>query len=126
MAGEGQLKEQAKYQWDRLDTEGCKIMNKILTATPEKVKWPEGTEPKFTRKRTTKANRVAYNTKTKRYTYHNNSAVAAGEPIRLETSDTFFHFCYHTDRKEHIRIELPARLETDAKYVVTASSCHWI
>ena len=49
MAGEGQLKEQANYQWDRLDTEGCKLISKILTATPEKVKWPEGTEPKFTR-----------------------------------------------------------------------------
>ena len=66
MAGEGQLKEQAKYQWDRLDMEGCKIINEILTATPEKVKWLEGTEPKFTRKRTTKATRVAYDTKTKR------------------------------------------------------------
>ena len=59
MAGEGQLKEQAKYQWDRLDAEGCKIIKEILTATLEKVKWPEGTEPKLTRKRTTKATRVA-------------------------------------------------------------------
>ena len=36
MAGEGQLKEQAKYQWDRLNVEGCKIINEILTATPER------------------------------------------------------------------------------------------
>ena len=89
MAGEGQLREQAKYQWDRLDMEGCKILNKILTATPERVEWLEGAEPKFTRKKTSKATRVAYDTKTKRYTYHDNNVVAAGEPIRLETSDTF-------------------------------------
>ena len=83
MAGEGQLKEQAKYQWDRLDVEGCKITNEILTATPERVEWPEGVEPKFMRKRTSKATRVSYNIKTKRYMYHNNNIVAAGEPIRL-------------------------------------------
>ena len=50
MAGEGQLREQTKYQWDWLDMERCKIINKILTATPERVEWPEGAEPKFTRK----------------------------------------------------------------------------
>ena len=62
--------------------EGRKIINEILTATPERVEWPEGAEPKFTRKKTSKATRVSYDTKTKRYTYHNN-IVAAGEPIRL-------------------------------------------
>ena len=93
MAGEGQLKEQTKYQWDRLDMEGHRIRNEILTATPEKVEWPEDTKPKFTRKRTTRAIRAAYDTKMKRYMYHDNSIVAAGEPIRLETAGTFFHFC---------------------------------
>ena len=88
--------------------------------------WPEGAEPKFTRKRTPKATRVAYDTKTKRYTYQDNNAVAAGEPIRLETSDAFFHFGYHPERKEYIRIKSQTRLETDAKYVTTVSSCHWI
>ena len=83
MAGEGQLKEQAKYQWDRLDAEGCKIINEILTATPERVEWSEGVEPKFMRKRTSEATRVSYDTKMKRYMYHNNNVVAAGEPIRL-------------------------------------------
>ena len=117
---------QTKYQWDRLNVEGCKIINKILTATPEKVEWLEGTEPKFTRKTTTKATRVAYDTKMKRYTYHNNSVIVAREPISLETSDAFFHFCYHPERKQHIRIESPARLETDAKYIATVSSCHWV
>ena len=100
--------------------------NKILRAKAEKVEWPEDEEPKFTRKRTTKATRVAYNTKTKKYTYHDNKVVAAGEPIRLEISDSFFHFCYHPERKEHIKINTPARLEADAKYVITVFNCHWI
>ena len=52
--------------------------------------------------------------------------MAPGEPIRLELKDTFFHFCYHPERKEHIKIDTPARLEADAKYVVTVSNCHWI
>ena len=59
MAGEGQLKKQAKHQWDRLDAEECRIVNKILTATPKKVEWPEDTEPKFTKKRTTRVIRSA-------------------------------------------------------------------
>ena len=62
----------------------------------------------------------------KRYIYHNNSVVGAGEPIRLETLDAFFHFCYNPDRKEHIKIDTPARLEADAKYVIPVSSCHRI
>ena len=40
--GEGQLKDQAKYQWDRLDAEGRKIIKKILIATPLNVEWPIG------------------------------------------------------------------------------------
>ena len=41
MAGEGQLKEQANQQWERLDMEGHKIINDLLTADVEKVEWPE-------------------------------------------------------------------------------------
>ena len=52
--------------------------------------------------------------------------VAPGEPIRLVLADAFFNFCYHPERKEHIKIDTPARPETDAKYVVTVSNCHWI
>ena len=118
MAGEGQYKEQAKYQWDKLDMEGCRLINGMLTATPEKVEWPEDAEPKFTRKRTTRAIRVANDTNMKRYMYHDNNIVATGEPIQLETSDTFFDFCYHPERKENIKIVAPARSE--AEYVVTA------
>ena len=124
--GEGQLKEQAKHQWDRLDAEGRRIINEILTATPEKVEWSEDTELKFTKKRTTRAIRSAYDTKTKRYTYYDNNIVAPGDPIRLELADAFFHFCYHPERKEHINIDTPARPEADAKYIVTVSNCHWI
>ena len=126
MAGEDQLKEQAKHQWDRLDTEEHRIVNKILTATPKKVEWPEDTEPKFTKKRTTRAIRSVYNTKTKRYMYYDNNIVAPGESIRLELADAFFQFCYHPERKEHIMIDTPARLEADARYVLTVSNCHWI
>ena len=96
--------------------EGCRIINEILTATLEKIEWPEDTEPNFTRKRTTRAIRVAYNTKTKRYMYHDNSIVAAGEPIRLETADAFFHFCYHLDRKEHIKIQHSIRRRNHNQY----------
>ena len=126
MVGEGQLKEQAKHQWDRLDAEGHRIINEILTATPKKVEWPEDTEPKFTKKRITRAIRSVYNTKTKRYTYYDNNIVAPGDPIRLELADSFFHFCYHPERKEHIKIDTSARLEADAEYIVTVSNCHWI
>ena len=126
MVGEGQWKEQAKHQSDRLDMKGRRIVNKILTATPKKVEWPEDTEPKFTKKRTTRAIRPAYDTKTNRYMYYDNNIVAPGEPIRLELADAFFHFCYHPERKEHIKIDTPARLDADAKYVVTVSNCHWI
>ena len=45
----------------------------------ERVEYPEDTEPKFTRKRATKATKVAYDSKTKRYTYYNNKAITAGE-----------------------------------------------
>ena len=32
MAGEGQLREQAKKQWEKIDAEGCKIINDLLVA----------------------------------------------------------------------------------------------
>ena len=126
MVGEGQLKEQAKHQWERLDAEGCKIINNLLTAAMEKVEWPEDAEPKFTRKRATKATKVAYDSKTKRNTYYDNKVVTTGEPIRLEIPDLFLYFCYHPVRKEYIRINASSRREADTKYIVTVSNCHWI
>ena len=58
--------EQAKKQWERLDTEGHKIINNLLTTDVERVEWLENMEPKFTRKRGTKMTKVACDTKTKR------------------------------------------------------------
>ena len=87
MVGEGQLNEQARQQWKRLIAEGHKIINEVLTADAEKVEYPEDAEPKFSRKRETKATKVAYNAKTKRYMYYDNKAVTT-EPIRLEIANS--------------------------------------
>ena len=69
MLGEGQLREQAKKQWERIDTEGHKIINDLLVADKERTVWPENTEPKFTRKKGTKLIKVAFDTKIKKYTH---------------------------------------------------------
>ena len=112
-------------QWERLDGEGLKIINDLLMIDAERVEWPENTEPKFTRKKAAKITKVAYNTKTKRYTYYDKS-VTAGEPIRLDIPDSFIYFNYCPVKKEYIVINTPNRFEPDAKYIVTASYCHWI
>ena len=54
MSGEGQLREQAKKQWEKIDAEGCKIINNLLVADKERTVWPENTEPKFTGKKRNK------------------------------------------------------------------------
>ena len=81
---------------------------------------------KFTRKKPAKATRVACDTKLKKYMYFDKRVVADGEPIRLEIPDSFIYFCYHLDRKEYIKIDMPNRNEAHAKYVVTVASCHWM
>ena len=68
MLGEGQLREQAKKQWERIDVKGRKILNDLLVADKERTVWPENTEPMFTGKKGTKLIKVAFDTKTKRYT----------------------------------------------------------
>ena len=125
MAGESHLMEQARKQWGRLDAEGRKIINDLLTTDAERVEWPENTEPKFTRKKGTKMTKVAYDTKTKRYTYYDKT-VPVGEPIRIDIPDSFICFSYHPAKKEYVVINTPNRLEPDAKYIVTAPYCHWI
>ena len=40
MLGEGQLREQAKKQWERIDAEGHKIINDLLVADKERTLWP--------------------------------------------------------------------------------------
>ena len=62
-------------QRNKLDSSGKDLMQEDAKHT-EKV---EDAEPKFTRKRATIATKVAYNSKTKRYTYYDNKAITAGE-----------------------------------------------
>ena len=69
MSGEGQFREQAKKQWDKLDAEGHKIINNLLVADKDRTAWPENTEPKFTGKKGTKLIKVAFNQKSKKYTH---------------------------------------------------------
>ena len=117
--------EQAKKQWEKLNAEGRKIINDLLMTEAERIEWLENTEPKFTRKRGTKMTKVAYDTKTKRYTYFD-KIVPVGEPIRLDIPDSYIYFSYHPAKKEYVVINAPNRLEPDTKYVVTAPYCHWI
>ena len=125
MAGESHLTEQAKKQWEKLNAEGHKIINDLLTTEAERIEWPENMEPKFTRKRGTKMTKVTYDTKTKRYTYFDKT-VPAGEPIRLYIADSYIYFSYHSEKKEYVVINTPNRLKPDTKYVITALYCHWI
>ena len=69
MSGEGQYREQAKKQCEKLDAEGRKIINDLLVADKDRTVWPENTEPKFTGKKGTKLIKVAFNAKSKKYTY---------------------------------------------------------
>ena len=124
MVGESHLMEQAKKQWEKLNTDGHKIRNDLLMAEAERIEWPKNTESKFTRKRGTKMTKVTYNTKT-RYTYFNKT-VPAGEPIRLDIPDSYIYFSYHPAKKEYVVINTPNRLKPDTKYIITAPYCHWI
>ena len=69
---------------------------------------------------------MAYGSKTRKYIYNNTGTIASGEPIKVELSEAFIHFCYHPERKEYIKINPPAGQEASAKYIVTVSNCHWI
>ena len=125
MAGESQLMEQAKKQWEKLDAKGRKIINDLITEVTERTVWPENTEPKFTGKKGAKMTRVTYDTKAKRYTYQEKT-VPAGEPIRLDIPNSYIYFSYHPSKKEYIMIDAPNRHKLNAKYVVAAPYCHWI
>ena len=65
MSGEGQFREQAKKQWEKLDAEGHKIINDLLVADKDRIVWPENTEQKFTRKKGEKLIKVAFDKKRK-------------------------------------------------------------
>ena len=128
MSGEGQYREQAKKQWEKLDAEGHKIINDLIVADKDRTIWPENTEPKFTRKKGAKLIKVAFNTKSKKYThaYEEKEEVPVEEAIRLDIPDAHIYFCFHPTKNEYVVIDAPNRQEPDAKYVVTAPLCHWI
>ena len=69
MSGEGQYRDQAKKHWEKLDAEGCKIINDLIVADTDRTIWPENTEPKFTGKKGAKLIKVAFDTKSKKYTH---------------------------------------------------------
>ena len=127
MLGEGQLREQAKKQWKRIDAEGRKIINDLLLADKERTVWPENTEPKFTGKKRTKLIKVDFDTKIKKYTHaHEGKEVPVKEPIRLDIPDSYIYFSFHPTKNKYVMIDIPNRQEPNAKYVVTAPFCHWI
>ena len=128
MAGEGQFREQAKKQWEKLDAEGHKIINDLLVADTDRTVWPENTEPKFTGKKGEKLIKVAFDTKSKKYThtYEEREEVPAEEAIRLDIPDAHIYFCFHPTKNEYVVIDTPNRWEPDTKYIVTAPFCHWI
>ena len=100
MSGEGQLREQAKKQWERIDAEGCKNINDLLVADKERTVWPENTEPKFTGKKGTKLIKVAFDTKIKKYTHAlKGKEVPVEEPIRLDIPDSYIYFSFHPTKK---------------------------
>ena len=127
MSGEGQLREQAKKQWEKIDAEGCKITNNLdlLVADKERTVWPENTEPKFTGKKGTKLTKVAFDTKIKRCT-HEGKEIPVEEQVRVDIPDSYIYFSFHPTKNEYVVIYSPNRWEPDAKFVVTAPFCHWI
>ena len=128
MSGEGQYREQAKKQWEKLDAEGRKIINDLILADKDRTVWPENTEPKFTRKKGAKLIKVAFNTKSKKYThaYKEKEEVPVEEVIRLDIPDAHIYFCFYPTKNEYVMIDAPNRWQPNAKYVVTAPFCHWI
>ena len=109
----------------KIDTEGRKIINDLITEDTERIAWLENTEPKFTGKKGAKMTRVTYNMKAKRYTYQDNT-VPAGELIRLDIPDSYIYFSYHPTKQEYVVIDAPNRHEPNAKFFITAPFCHWI
>ena len=90
MSGEGQFREQAKKQWEKIDAEGRKIINNLLPADKDRTVWPENTEPNFTGKKGTKVIKVAFNMKIKKYmhAHEGKEEVPGEEPIRLDIPDS--------------------------------------
>ena len=102
MSGEGQYREQAKKQWKKLDAEGCIIINDLIVADKDRTTWPENTEPKFTGKKGAKLIKVAFDTKSKKYThaYKEKEEVPVEEAIRLDIPDAHIYFYFHPTKKQ--------------------------
>ena len=128
MSGEGQYREQAMKQWKKLDAKGHKIINDLIVADKDRTIWLENTEPKFTRKKGAKLIKVAFDTKSKKYThaYEEKEEVPVEEVIRLDIPGAHIYFCFHPTKNEYVVIDTPNRQKPDAKYIVTAPLCHWI
>ena len=128
MSGEGQYREQAKKQWEKLDAEGHKIINDLIVADKDRTIWLENTEPKFTGKKGAKLIKVAFDTKSKKYThaYEEKEEVPVEEVIRLDIPDAHIYFCFHPTKNEYVVIDAPNRWEPNTKYIITALLCHWI
>ena len=100
MSGEGQYREQAKKQWEKLDAEGRKIINDLIVADKDRTIWLENTEPKFTGKKGAKLIKVAFDTKSKKYTHaYEDKEVPVKEAIRLDIPDAHIYFCFHPTKK---------------------------
>ena len=83
--------------------EGHKIINDLLVSDKDRTVWPENTEPKFTGKKGTKLIKVAFDTKTKKYTqlYEEKEEVQVKEPIRLDIPDSYIYFSFHPTKNEY-------------------------
>ena len=127
MSREGQFREQAKKQSEKLDAEGRKIINDLLVADKDRTAWLENIEPKFTRKKGTKLIKVALDTKSKKYTHaYKEKEVPVEEAIRLDILDSYIYFSFHPTKNVYVVIDAPNSWEPNAKYVVTAPFSHWI
>ena len=63
--------------------------------------------------------------RTNKYT-HEGKEVPGEEPIRLDIPDSYIDFSFHPTKNEYVVIDAHNRWEPDAKFVVTATFCHWI
>ena len=125
MSGEGQFREQAKKQWEKLDAEGHKIINNLLVADKDRTVWPKNTEPRFAGKKGAKLIKVAFDTKSKKYmhAYEEKEEVPVEEPIRLDIPNSHIYFIFHPTKNEYVMIDAPNMWELDAKYILTAPFC---
>ena len=126
MLGKGQLREQAKKQWEIIDAEGCKIIKDLLVADKERTVWPENTEPKFTGKKGTKLIKVALDTKIKKYTHtHEGKELPVKEPVRLDIPDSYIYFSFHPTKNKYVMIDAPNRWEPDALLPLDLKEKHY-